>query len=567
MSTSYPVGYNADGELPLIIIYDIDGVEQFRWEPDQLVASPPGTRDFKLGSWFVHMGVNTDHGLAEILIDDRNNALTESVDLNRECKIKNGWEILIKAGKSVGDLHDDFVGVINEPEVIRPGSKEQQILISAAGWGINTAYRVTRIRRYQEKDSGGLIVDATDVNAKVSEIFKDVLEDTDHLAHQGLGQIGITVTDVDDIDIKLPDFQREFHSFGLSLSELANIAGALYGVDSSKNAFLRRRNSTDSGFLISNHLDPADPHYLLTKNWDQTKLMILRNKILSYKDSTIGFGNTHIHGIGSQHDTLDIDKTASNAVFDLNSDNLAIPFTTTRDNVSKVALFLSKVGTVDKSLHVCIIGEDGAGAPNIDDLRKRVVIQADRLDREVTTGGNYFEVGFDKIPATSREKLFIQIDKYPDSGELRIDYQTGSGTYYTDADKVPPWTAPTGDMRIRTYHSKTMHIIGTNTVAAKKLRTKEAVFSMIDFPNEESALVAMEALLEVHTKRKRIYSPLIVSVPTNKIPLAKTVRLLDKFNGLDQTVDIIGFDKNGSAYDGTARGINDCAVHVESLLI
>ena len=563
---SYPAGYNADPVLPLVVIKDIAGVEQFRWEPDQLVAVPPGTRNFTLESWSLHGGINTDHGMAELLIDDRNNLLTETTNLNREVKIKNGWELIIQLGKSDTTLNTWFVGVIQEPELIRPSAKLQQILITASGWGVLTAHRISRMQRFQKKLADGLGVDTTDTNAKVSEIFKDVLVDTDHLAHTGLGQIGIGVVGVGDIDVKLPDYQRSFQTFGVQLSELSNIGGGLYGIDATKDAFLRRRGGTDSGFLISNHLESGDLHFLLTKNWDQLKTMFLRNERIGHKDTTIGFGYTHIHGVGAQHATIDIENTAANAIFDLNTNNLAIPFTPTKDNVAKIALFLSKVGVVDKNLHVCIIGEDGAAEPNVDDLRKRVVIDSQRLEREITTGGIFFEISFDKISISVREKLFIQIDKYPDAGELRIDFQTGTGAYFTDADKVPPWTSNVGDMKIRTYHARTMHIISTNTVSAKKLRTKETTFSLVDFPDEDTATRAMESLSDVYGKKKRIYSPLLVSPPTNLLDMGKTLRLLDKFNGLDQTVDIVGYNISGSAYNPqTALGANEMTIFVEDL--
>ena len=94
---SYPVGFDEKGLNPRIIIKDIAGATQFTWEHDAIDASP--IKDFDLVSWVIEGGVNTFHGIAQILIDDRLQALLDTTDLGRPIKIKNGWELIIELGK------------------------------------------------------------------------------------------------------------------------------------------------------------------------------------------------------------------------------------------------------------------------------------------------------------------------------------------------------------------------------------------------------------------------------------------------------------------------------------
>ena len=563
---SYPAGYNAEGLEPLIIIKDIDGVEQFRWEADKVVAGPPGTRDFSLDTWKIDGGVNTNHGLAQIVIDDRTNQLTDLTDSKRRSKIKNSWEIQISLGKS-NPSQSWFTGIIVEPQVMHPGPNLQKLGISAIGWGVRTANRVSKIRRFQKKLANGLDLDETDVNAKISELFKDVLVDTDHLAHSGLGQEAITVTDIEDIDVKLPDYQRDFQTFGLLLNELANMGGAFYGVKPTKDAYLRRRGTVDSGFLISNHFAAGDPFALLTQNWSQNKLMALRNAPLDYRDSAIGFGYTVLHGVGAQHDTLDHDKTDANALLDLSSLHFAFPVVATKDNFSKVGMFLSKTGTIvdGDDMHVCIVRQDSAtGGPNEAAISQRIIVKGSRLERELASSG-YFEVSFNKLFTSVDEKVFVLIAKFPDAVNFpSLDYQTAVGEYWDSPDGVT-WTQRVGEAKMRSYTSKTMHIIATNTVTQKSKRNKEDVISLVDFQNEEAATRAMEAFSDVRGKEKRIYNQIVVSAPDDPIDLGKTARLLDKKTGLDATVDIVGYSISGSAYGRGNRGATDMILTVEEM--
>ena len=550
---SYPSGFNADGLNPQIIIKDKDGATQFTWEHDAIDPSP--TRDFDLVDWRIDGGVGTFHGIGQILIDDRLQALVDTTDLGRPLKIKNGWELIINLGKDQAGLTVWFDGIIEEPELITEQGSITKIMVTAIGWGIVAAKKYTRIRRYQKKAANGIDLDATDTAARISELFKDLFQDTDHLAFPGGSTTGITVVGVDTIDIKLPDLQRDFVSLGSVANELANIGGAIWGISPSKDAYLRLRGVTPSGFLITNDLTA-----LKTTGWPVAKLMISRQERFNFKESTIDSGYTIIHGTGAQHDKLDHDETSSNATLDLDTET-SFKFTPEFDNISKVGVFLSKVGTIDKDLHLCIVDVDGSGVPNPLAIKQRITIAAERLEREVTTGGIYFEVSFNsKVLLAANVEYGILFGAYPDNGELFIDYQTGSGTYYRSG-------VQTGEVKFRTYHSKTMHIIGQNVVARQSLRDKEHTMNLSDFPNEESATVAMEGMLENLAKIKRIYNPIVVSAPDDYLDVGKTCQVIDTALGLEDTVDIMGFSISGSAFDGGNLGAENMEVYVAKVYL
>ena len=55
----YPLAYDPTPLSVIIVIKDLDGVEQFRYESAEVVAGPP-VQDFKLVGGSLINGVNTD---------------------------------------------------------------------------------------------------------------------------------------------------------------------------------------------------------------------------------------------------------------------------------------------------------------------------------------------------------------------------------------------------------------------------------------------------------------------------------------------------------------------------
>ena len=562
---------NLDGLAPLVIISDLTNTERFRYESQQ-IKEPQNQnpiQNFKLTELTIHAGINTDHGYCTVGIDDRENLLLSSSDRRRPIKIKNGWKLEVYLGKTHQTLTKWFTGIIQEPEVTRPQANLQYIGITAFGWGIRTAHRVGNIQRFQKKLADGVNVDQTDQNAKISELFKDILEDSDISAHPGLGiESEITTDDITDINLKIPDFQRKFQTFATMLSELSQMAGAVYGIDPNQNAFLRFRGTEFSGFLITN--DTKTPS-VITRNWNPTKLMFLKNTILNFKESTIESGYSIFHGLGAQHDTLDYEKTQANALLDLSAKFYAFPFSPSKDNVSKLTPFLSKIGNPQsrKELVIKIVGSNNNLTPNPEDIRQTITIPGNRLENELDIA-LYFEIQFNKniVSVSHGEKLFMLITKYEDdTNPIRLDYQTAQGLFFDSNDGIT-WTQKTGEAKFRTYSSKTIHIIGQNCVTRRQHRKKETMFSLQDFPNENTALQAFEGIIESLGKIKRIYEPITVTTPTERPEIGKTVKLIDVFNGLNVEADLVGYDISISTLDPNSNlGATSMKLYLEEWYI
>ena len=110
---SYPIGYDAEGLKAIITLYDKDGVQQLLWEDSELVVGPP-VKEFDLMGFSIHIGINSDHGFATIIIDDKNFQFLDSTQARRSMIIRPGWELEIQMGKNSSNLTKYFVGILQE---------------------------------------------------------------------------------------------------------------------------------------------------------------------------------------------------------------------------------------------------------------------------------------------------------------------------------------------------------------------------------------------------------------------------------------------------------------------
>ena len=239
--------YDTNGLAPRLLIYDTDDELRYTFETAQIAGAPK--IEFNLRALHLHLGVNDNAGSLSLLIENNNNTIM----------IGQQWSVQLYLGKDSANLNRWFYGKVLEVQTIHGGTGVRQLRVNCAGWGIKTNYRYTNIKRFQDKTADGVTLDATDSTAKVSEIVKDIVQDTDHYMDQGLTtESEIIVTGVDDIDIKLADFQLSGQTWGSALSQLAAYGNAYWGIDGNRDLFLHQTCASDSGLLFTNDLDGLD---------------------------------------------------------------------------------------------------------------------------------------------------------------------------------------------------------------------------------------------------------------------------------------------------------------------
>ncbi len=553
---SYPLGYDPGGLKPIVTIKDIAGETVYRFESAGLVDGDP-RQDFDLASWNIHMGVNSDHGSAIIGIDDRDNRLVDLTTSDRSLKIKNDWELVIELGKHKDNIQTWFNGIIEQPELTNPGANMQTIAITAIGWGIRTAARYMNFQHHQRKLDGE-VLDDTDPTSKVSELFKSVLTDSDNYILGGDITDGITVDEnVQDINIRIPAFSKKFETAGSVLSQLANTVGAIYGIDPDKKAYLRLHGALSSDFLVTNDIDPPT---LLTENWDQDKILYLKNQTFNYKDSTIDSGYTTLIGLDAIETKTATAQTEANALRDLSATSIAMPFTITK-NLASVLFFISKQTAGDPTTGdlVCTLHPaSGSNSYEVTETLASFIIPASRLNKLLTADAPtaYLEHQIDRTAVTQPGTYWLAIQQFQDdTNPIRIDYKTATGFYRANN------TLLTGAMKLTAKSYTTINIIAQN---ASRRRHKETIFNFSSFPTEASITNTFEGLLELYGAVRRIYDPIVTETPADRPPLGTTIRIINKINGLDINAELIGYDINGSAFDSDSNlGAQTMTIHVE----
>ena len=550
--------YDTNPLEPKIIITDRTGVEKYRYETSTTTSSVSPQQDFKLRELSIHMGVNSDYGYCILKIDDPDNTLTDTEKVRRDSKIERQWDIQIYLGKSQPLLQRWFYGKIYDVDIVRPATNRQSVVLSCVGWGVILKDRVTNIKRFQSKTADGVTVDSNDTSTKISELFKDVVEDEDHQADQGLNNtdLGITSNGVIDLDLKLPDLQKSYATYATTLSELASTGNMMWGVDADRDLFLRDPGSIDSGFLFTNNLSGDT-----AQNWDSSRIGYLLNASNSWRDSSFDSAFSTIHGLGSNSVKIDQQNSGSeNAVRQSHSSWIGIPFTPATDNIGKLAIRMAKTGTPATNTTFEIVGVDtgASNAPKRDNLRKSISITSTKL-QTFSTSGDWAEFSLDeKVNVNPDDPLMLVLHKYGDSSHnYTMDYRTGTGTFWTSTDG-DSWSSATGLFSMRVYNQKSLQIILENTRAKAKYGTREKVVNFSGGQEEATAREAMISAGEVLGLERRFYSQITVSPPTLRIPLGEFCRIVDSKTGLNtkaniMTVDVTLSVQNNSSIVGADR--------------
>lgn len=539
-------GFNLldNGEIYDVFFYDVNlsasqVSELYTYQNPLGIVSTTNTevQDVILEQFALRLGINDDHGSFICSINDDSDQLTDTSN-RKNTIIQNKYRVQVFLGKDAPTLRRWFWGIIDKSGVTQMRNNLQNIHLKATGYGIRLVNRKTSIRRNQKKQSDGVTLDDTDTTVKISELVKDIIEDTDHLAWKELGlEDDISTNLVEDIDIKMPDFTENMQSFAHAISRLSAKAGAYFGVDADRNLFLRMPNTLDSLILITNDVNSS-----LFSNWDGWRVGIMKDKNpFEIEDSTESSGYSVLHGYGAQVDTMDIDQSSESAQSNLSSIYVASAFVPKSNNIQKIGLKIKRVGTITEPLVISVIGNT-SGAPNVNDLRKKIIIGVEELNKVSTVSSEWKYFSWDKFPVTVGETLFLVVNKHG-NGSNHMEWSYNAGGNYYDSTNGTAWTLRTGlgthTMRIYPTRGINHLLINTETLRKFGLNEKEIIFKTN--PNDFTTRQTLVGLSDVLGREKREYSPLVINPTSEVIPLGKVARI-KTVRGLDVYADVIGIE-------------------------
>ena len=550
---SFPTGYDASALLPAIIVRNFDNdIIGFFSTNDSISADTAPQLGIVGGT--LSVGVNGDHGTFTFILRDDDFSFTDLDNPYRPCKLKTGYEVDLRFGKQGDVIQKWFTGIINNVKNISQ-TNTNVWEITCFGWGSLIASRYSSLIRTQKRAADGITPDDTDESTHISELFKDLIEDTDHFTVPGLGTLPITLGEIEDIPIALSDYKKNFVTVGSELNELAQMAGGFFTVNADKQISLLKRNSKSSGLLISN--DIKNPG-VITNNWPRNKLAFIQDQAVIRDDSIKDSGFTILHGVGSQRKTIDHSQPLSNNSITLGAPH-SFPFSPQKDNISQVSIKLTRTNAlpISENFVISIIGANNDASPNKDDIRETKIIPFSLLEKLLIAGSRLIDIPFDKIPVTHGENLFLYIP--PTSFNLSIDYQTGTGVYYRRDDQF------VGAATFTTYQSKTTRITGQNTVTKKNYRPKEGIITLPDNPDESTVRKVFESILDQKSRITSNFNPIKITPPDTPPLIGQTLRLIDVQKDFDREVSIVGYSISFNAYDESALGAYEMTINLQEL--
>jgi hypothetical protein len=237
-------------------------------------------------------------------------------------------------------------------------------------------------------------------------------------------------------------------------------------------------------------------------------------------------------------------------------------------NTKTVTSSVTTITSSDTNMAVSTLG-----APS-NDLRRRIKIEPELANDKFTTAGGWIEMPLETLNSGTRltpyqvHWLLIEGAQTEGGGEeFRLDYQTTYGTFARNVGTVDDkkWIHDDGALKMRIHHSHSIDVIVENTVAKKTFGIREVLIPISDFPSEDAALNGLIGLSEVMSRAQRVYQP-IQAYPPQKPPLlGRTARIVDKFNGMDAFVDVMGYDIQATAFSKWNRGTDSMTFHIEEV--
>ena len=570
--SSIPSNFLSNTLYPKIIIKDKDGAVQYTHE--SLRIFPAGTRDFEVSAFKLNGGQYSNYGNLMLIIPDHDNLLTDSTDPKTPCIIQREWELIFDLGTSSSTLQRYFHGKIRDAEVDRPGTNQQQIVLSCIGWGVILKERMTKLARNQDKTSDGITLDDTDIKTRLDQLILDLFQDKDHQIDENipiLGNITAAITTdglgicVACTDIKIANVNLSISSYAQGIDTFASIGNIMWRVNEDRKLIVHDPSAHDSGMLFSNDFTANSD----TVNWTSTKVGYLLQSPISWVDSSIDTYYNWLHGWGHFVPVL----AASDGETPDASDNLdtmwhAIPFSYDKDNLFKIANRIIRTGTPATTTTVEIWGVDGSGKPNPVDIRRHIEIAKEKLQSlDTTTPTDWFEIPIKpRLDITPGEQLFIVWPRYGTAAHtINVDYKSGTGTYYDSSDGIT-WTARTGKSAFRVYSASrlttSLEIVDTTSVLGEP---RERMFPIRADLEEQSVRQTLLAVAETLGKQRRMYNNIIISIPQDRVNIGQFCRIIDRQTGLDIKANITGFSMQANAYNGEI-GVTQMEISLEDVL-
>lgn len=319
--------------------------------------------------------------------------------------ISEGNEILFEIGKT-SSTTKIMRGVIESWEVKEDQKDFMHLRLQGPDWGSDILkHRVVNGQWVQKKNAAGTAVDTTDTTTTIKQIVLDLLQKDQAYPFYLNGSVitaedqGITVSaaNIAPIDYQLAVFNANMEFLDDKLQELDDLGGAFHYVDPDKN-FIMKQLFPSSSALPAEILLTDDNADSVGVAWNSGDVGLIAPGSTYLR--TLEHHKRVLYGVGGENESVDQSSTTTTSQTQLDTVWIAQKFTPVRNNVSKIVVWLSKVGTPTEDF-VLELREDNSNAPSGSVIRSIIKVKA-FLDATGTTATPItFEISDDLVSGNS----------------------------------------------------------------------------------------------------------------------------------------------------------------------
>jgi hypothetical protein len=480
-----------------------------------------------------------------VLIEDSGGALNPNVGL--------GSKVLVASGKFSAN-YELIQGYVRRHRRFRDDTGVLRHLLAGYGSKIRYNERLTNFHRVGKKTAfGSTEWDRTDSNMKASELFKDIVQDTDHLPIKGPAEAALQA-DLSQVSSQvnefIPSISLRFAEWAKVADKIADTVGAVWGVDVGQSPmyndrpFLRYPTLKHSGIIIK------DVEEIVSgKDTENVSYFVGPWNFEDSMEVSDGFAN-RLYGRGKTAQNVDqanTDVPATPAYYELYNKEVGFKFTPKSARFDGISLLLSKVGNPtgiwgNGVVHGHVQTDDN-GSPG------RKVGAFDIPIASIGTSAT----AFDNIQLWWIAEG-IQWDKphwvviYATGGDanntvrLHHDNKTG-GTVATRTganighESTAAWTVQTGQPAPNFTTVEVGSILAecSDGDSIKKYGLVEAVVDAEWITDGEAMDRLLAGILEYSAKPKRFYETKRVTMPRKAFFPGELVTIVDSKSGLDRS--------------------------------
>ena len=512
---SLPDTFDPSGLFPEIVIYDENENPLYRYTESE--------KNITLKSWNISAGINSDAGSCEIVLDDYDFRLTN--------KIKPDYTLEVTLYRQRNQLRNRwFLGRISEVSAIRNGTNQQEIMISAYGYGKLLSSTYVEIH------------DKNLTSHKLSDIVKYALSDE---AASIPPNLDLNTDNVADIDIEIPAYNAIVKPLATVLAELANVSNYIYYVDAYKNLHFHDLQQ-ESGELITNDVIDDDSRILRNEEY-VIKSTAIQRQISNLIATNVNVRITQTTTTTSPGTELQGRITDNSGVIQVstrNKNEMGRDIKLTRDVTAiEVALISSNSRPQTANITwVITTRPTNQRTPSITDA----TAASGNISIQVSNRLTWMRLDYHFRKNT---QYTLWIDAKNDRASI-LSARSGNLWFRTN-----PITRQNGEMRIRTPSNLPRFVPVTTTtttpverVAAIKARGFKSKIGNTDLRNlsnvtaDDADYSLITSILSQGAKTRVVYDPVVVSVTDNIPPLGRRLRFIDSQNNVDTTPIIIGYD-------------------------